>query len=442
LLLGLNHTIFLWFKQAFDCKLQSNTSAIRFGFSGSEEIVMANAETDGNVRLERGAAKGHNAKIVLILFTVFLFWISLYAYLPTLPVVVKSKVENLPSVGFILATFGVWQLIIRLPLGITSDWLGRRKPFILVGLIISGVGAWIMGQSEDAYGLAVGRSLTGIAASTWVTMVVIFNGFFPPEDVVRATSMLTLANSAGRMLATSTTGTLNELGGYSLAFKVAAGAAMVAFLAMLFVQEKCLTVKATSGKDILNLILRSDVLLPSLLNMLRQYVIWGITFSFIPILASQLGATNIQLSALTSMNLAIGIAGTLFATFAAKKVGSRSLIYASIILMGGAIGLATIASSLALIFISQFCNGLASGIGYPVLLGCSIEHVREEEQATAMGLHQAVYAIGMSLGPWLCGIVAEWIGIQPMFAATAVGYLGLSLLGASKLKRGDVLETT
>jgi len=238
-------------------------------------------------------------------------------------------------------------------------------------------------------------------------------------------------------LATSVTGSLNNLGGYSLSFTVSAGAALIAVLVMFFVREKRLPRRNASGKDIFTLVTRRDVLLPSLLNMLRQYANWGVTFSFIPILASQIGATDVQLSALASMNIAIGIAGNLLAAVAVKKIGSRKMIFGSIYLMSGAIGLAAFANNLPLIFVAQFCNGLAGGIGYPVLMGSSIEHVSEGERATAMGLHQAVYAIGMSIGPWLSGILAEAMGIQPMFAWTAVAYCGFSLIGARQLRTAN-----
>jgi predicted MFS family arabinose efflux permease len=47
-----------------------------------------------------------------------------------------------------------------------------------------------------------------------------------------------------------------------------------------------------------------------------------------------------------------------------------------------------------------------------------------------MGLHQAVYVIGMSVETWLGGILADSLGIQPMFGWTTVGDLGLSLVAA------------
>jgi len=378
-------------------------------------------------------SRSRRIQIGIILVVVFLFWVSLYVYVPTLPVYVEGKVEDLSWVGFILATYGIWQMIVRLPLGIASDRVGRRKPFVLVGLVLSAIGSLVMGNARGETGLAVGRSLSGLAASTWVTLLILFNGMFSSQDAVRATSLLTLVNSGGRTLATGVTGTLNNLGGDSLAFTVAAGAGLIAVLAMFLVRENRLPKKNASGKEIFALITRRDVLLPSLLNMVRQYATYGVTFSFIPILASQFGATDVQLSFLASMNIAIGIAGNLFAAVAVKKIGSRKLIFGSIYLMSSAIGLAAVANNLEVIFIAQFLNGLAAGIGYPVLMGSSIEYVSEGERATAMGLHQAVYAIGMSVGPWLGGILADSLGIQPMFAWTTVGYLGLSLVGARML---------
>ncbi len=70
----------------------------------------------------------------LYIFVAFLYWTSLYLYVPTLPVYIEAKAQNLALVGGVLAMYGLWQMIVRLPLGIAADWLGRRKPFILVGL--------------------------------------------------------------------------------------------------------------------------------------------------------------------------------------------------------------------------------------------------------------------------------------------------------------------
>jgi DHA1 family multidrug resistance protein-like MFS transporter len=71
---------------------------------------------------------------------------------------------------------------------------------------------------------------------------------------------------------------------------------------------------------------------------------------------------------------------------------------------------------------------LAQGISYPVLMGLSIQYVADAERTTAMGLHQAVYAIGMFGGPWLSGWLADAVGIRLTFEVTAFICLALGLL--------------
>jgi MFS family permease len=93
------------------------------------------------------------------------------------------------------------------PLGITADWFGRRKPFILLGLVFSAVGAYIMSTTTSIDGMIVGRAITGLAAASWVPLVVVYSGLFSPGEAVRAAAILTLVNSISRMFATALNGT-------------------------------------------------------------------------------------------------------------------------------------------------------------------------------------------------------------------------------------------
>jgi MFS family permease len=181
------------------------------------------------------------------------------------------------------------------------------------------------------------------------------------------------------------------------------------------------------------LITRPDVLLPALLAAISHYTQWTATFGFMPILARELGATDILLSALLAMHIGVVTLGNLAATAIVDRIGARRLVYVSVTLLSGGVGLAAIAPSLAVVFVAQIWIGLSQGIGYPVLMGLSIRYVADTNRTTAMGLHQAVYAIGMFTGPWISGMVADVIGIQPMFAVTAAACLILGLLFARRL---------
>lgn len=385
-------------------------------------------------------ASGRRSQVALYMAAVFLFWMALYLYVPTLPVYAQTKTDDLALIGVVLSMYGLWQAVVRLPMGIAADWLGRRKPFIVVGLALTAVGAWLLGSAEGVPGLVVGRSVTGLGAATWVALVPAFSSLFPPREAVRATASLTLVGSVSRMIATGVTGTLNEWGGYSLAFMLAAFAASLGILVTLSANERSRSPLRPNLADTTKLVSRRDVLLPAALNGVGQYATWTATFSFFPILARELGASDVALSLLTSMNIGLVLTGNLLTTAVVVGVGARRLLGLGFILLTSGLTAAAFATSLIHVFAAQFFMGLASGIVYPVLMGLSIEQVDDAHRTTAMGLHQAVYALGMFGGPWISGMLANAMGVQPMFGVTAafcllLGLGGVRLLMSTRFER-------
>jgi MFS family permease len=365
----------------------------------------------------------------LYLVIVFLYWASLYFYVPTLPVYTESKAGSLAMVGTVLAMYGLWQAVLRFPFGIIADWFGRRKPFILLGLVLSAVGAYIMSTTTTIDGMIVGRAITGLAAASWVPLVVIYSSLFSPGEAVRAAAILTLVNSISRMFATALNGSLNSLGGYPLAFTISIITAGLAVLILLPVREPVRAATPPSLTGIQRLVTRRDVLLPSLLSALAQYATWATVFGFMPILAHQYGASDVLLGVLVSMNIGVGALGNVITTAVIKQVGSRSMLLISFVILAGGILAAAFGNTLVFVILAQFTIGLSTGINYPILMGMSIVHVDESQRATAMGVYQSVYAVGMFTGPWLSGLLADTIGIQPMFAVTGFVILALGLSG-------------
>ena len=328
----------------------------------------------------------------------------------------------------------------RVPLGIVADWVGWHKPFIAIGLMLSGVGAWVMGTATGVDGLAAGRAITGAAAANWVPLVVVFSDLFPPQEAVRASALLTFFNSAGRILATGATGTLNDIGGYALAFFLATGFASLATLVMLPIHEPRRAPQRRAVAGIGRLMRRRDVLLPSLLSAVSQHVNWGVAYGFLPVLAKQFGATDVTLSMLTALQIGMFTLGNLFASWTAKHISASRLVYFGFVGLCIGVAGAAVVSSLPLLFAMQAGIGLAMGVAYPVLMGMSIQNVTGAERATAMGLHQTIYAIGMFAGPALSGGIAGAIGIQPMFAVTACACLALGLIGTRALARSQAVS--
>ena len=277
--------------------------------------------------------------------------------------------------------------------------------------------------------MLVGRSITGLSAATWVLLVVVFSSIFPACEAVRASSILSLIGSISRFAATSLNGVLNEIGGYPLAYYLAAGLSAASVIIYLFVYEKPRACKTPSLNVTGRLITRKDVLMPALVSAVFHFLVMASTFGFIPILAKELGAGNIQQSLLVSMSIGVFALGNFAASRASRRTSSSIIVAVGLgIIFAGTI-LGSLATNLPLVYLAQFLTGFAGGFSYPVLMGMSIENVSEEQRSTAMGLHQSVYAIGMFAGPWLSGIIADAIGIQPMFAITAFIALLLGTVG-------------
>ena len=351
-----------------------------------------------------------------------LYWAAQYIYVPTLPAYVKTTVASLTAVGVVLSMYGLWSAILRIPTGIAVDATGRTKASIVGGFLLAAVGALVMGRGGSAGALIFGRALTGASTATWVPVMVVFAGFFPPEKTVFATSLLAISTSLGQVIATGSTGFLNQLGGYPLAFFVGAGLAVAATVIIASVRiprtDSALP-RAVSARSIMRIFTRPDVLLPSFASAVCQFGVWAVVFAFLPLLARELGAGGVLVSLLMTTNLVANTAANLFSTLGVRKANRRHILFGSFAVFAAGAILAAVARSVPLLFAATALMGIANGVFYPVLLGLSIELVDFPHRTTAMGIHQAVYALGMFAGPWIGGILADALGIRAMFAIIA-----------------------
>ena len=369
------------------------------------------------------SAHMNRRRIAAYFVAAVLFFVALYAYVPSLPAYVAERTSSLAAVGGVLSMYGLLMAVLRMPLGILTDVTGRSKPYLIGGMLMAGIGAAVMALGRSLGALALGRALTGVAAAAWVPMMVVFAGFFPPERTIFATSLLSFGSSLGQMIGTGLTGPLETLGGTRFALFTAAGISVAATIILACVpipRRGAAHRSAVTVSSVLAIFRRRDVLVPSFTNALCQFGVWALVFGFMPLLARHMGATPVETSLIMTVNIAANTAANLFATLIAHRGGRRTILYASISASAGGAILAALAPSVTLLFISTAIMGLANGLTFPILVGLSIQQVDAAHRSTAMGIHQAVYAIGMFTGPWIGGIIADAVGIRAMFAIVAV----------------------
>ena len=96
----------------------------------------------------------------------------------------------------------------------------------------------------------------------------------------------------------------------------------------------------------------------------------------------------------------------------AARLGENRAVFVGILVMAMTMFVVPLIHNIPLLVISQGASGFGRGLVYPLLMGLSIREISGEDRATAMGVFQAIYAIGMFLGPTTTGAVADAVGLS------------------------------
>lgn len=148
-----------------------------------EQVIRVAAEQQVDQLKAAGSPEGQGGSKFFFLVIVFMFWFSSYIYVPVLSPYVEHLGASYFMVGMVLGVYGLMQILFRLPIGIGSDYLNRRRPFIYLGLIASGASCFLfMWGAQPGWALAA-RAVSGIAASAWVVYTVMFAGYFPKRKL-------------------------------------------------------------------------------------------------------------------------------------------------------------------------------------------------------------------------------------------------------------------
>ncbi|MBI3978316.1 MAG: MFS transporter [Chloroflexi bacterium] len=356
-----------------------------------------------------------------------LYWASLYVYVPILSVYAERLGAPLSLIGLIVATYGFSQLALRIPIGVWSDRAGRRRPFIVGGLLVAGLGSMLPVFVAQPWALVVFRSIHGLAACVWVPFTVLFASYFPAARSVRAMGYLSFTTGLAQVLSTWSGGQIAEAWGWTAPFYVSVGLGLAGAVLLSRVREERMVRAAPpSPQEMLRVGTAPMLLVVSAIAALLQFSQFTISYGFLPVYAAQLGATRADQGNLTAAMLVPFTAALMAAAVLAERLGERRLVAFGMVLTAVSVAVLPFLGDLTLVGLAHALSGLGRGIAQPVLMGLAVRSVASTERATAMGVFQAVYAGGMTLGPALGGVVATALGLAGLFYVTG----GISALGA------------
>jgi len=403
--------------------------------------------------MEFSTGQNKNRRFLFYIVVAF-FWFSLYAYVPYITPYAEYLGSSMRLMGLIAGAYGFTQMVIRFPLGIFSDKLRKRKIFVQLGIGFAALSGFIAFFFPSPFTLLLMRATGGVAASAWVTFTVLGASYYKQEESTKVMGHMSAANAFGRMVALLTGGLIAQLLGVPYAFLLGGIAGVVGLALSFGVKEKRPEQQSGSAAlfpqgcseiakqfssienktppniaGLLDVARNKQLLFCSILGILAMYISFATTFGFTPLAAAQMEASQLQLGMLGVLSTAPAIfISPLAGTIMPKKLGASTTLVIGFVIAGAGSALVAVSNTLLLLFTVQIAASIGGAIVGTLLLGLCVRDIPVEKRATAMGFFQAVYGLGMFLGPFITGIISDGFGLMTAFVLTgAIGFAGAVL---------------
>lgn len=340
----------------------------------------------------------------LLEVAVVFFWASEYCHAPYFTPYLHSLQIGSTLVGIIISCYGFTQMLVRIPLGIFTDTTGAYKKIITAGLFCTTASSLGLFLTTNFVGILLFRMLAGVAASTWIATTVVYMAMFSEAESVRASARLNALNNGGKLLAFVLGGAAATLLNYRITLFMSFAVGLVGLVVMPFVKVPAIRRTPLSLSRLGAVFTDKRILIPSLLMAVQQMILHSTVFSFTSNLAESRGAAAWMLSLLSAVFTAVQI-------FSARIIGGKrfqAIDRHAAILFGFALQFAylavlALAPGAWVILAGQVICAFGGAILASLLLAECVSHVSQGERSTVVGVYQAVYGLGMTIGPMLFG---------------------------------------
>ena len=344
----------------------------------------------------------------LFLAVVTLFWFAQYIFVPFLTPHLAALGVAASLSGVILGAYGFSQLMLRVPVSVSEDCLGRHRLYMGCGLLAVVAASALPLASSSPAAYLISRTLAGVGASTWVSFTVAFTGGYP--NVKERMGRLVACNNLGILMSYLVSGALYQQLGMQPLFAISACVAAGALVLLPFAQKG-----GSAGthpfrmSDLWAVLKNRHLLTCSLLCALTQLINFATAMSFVSTYAQQRGASGFALSLVA---IAFYVAGTAASAVYGKGVFSRVSDRAFMAAGFGVFALYCLMLPLCrnvwMILLAQLVGGMSRTLRYTQQMALCTQTVEPGQKTTAVGVFQSIYSLGMTLGPVVMGWMLEW----------------------------------
>ncbi|MBK8693982.1 MAG: MFS transporter [Deltaproteobacteria bacterium] len=386
------------------------------------------------------------SRVVFFVFvTVFLDLIGFGIIIPLLPFYVRTMGGSAETVGFILASFSVTQLIATPFLGRLSDRYGRR-PVILLSLA-GNAGAMVLfalaTKTSLLWMLFASRILAGATAGNLSACQAAIADVTTGERRAAGMGRLGAGIGLGMVLGPVLGSSVSHIGAWAPPLAAAALACADLIGAFFLMPETNLDCGASRAAPDATKTTLAQVL--SQRRIVAVLALYFLTFLYMSNMQVALALlTNARLAwTQTEIGHVFGLFGLVMLIVQGGLIGRLTRAWGSIqLVIGGSlvsmVGLATIALSHHALPLVGGLTLLALGLGVvnPSLSAIAADAAGSGRQGTVLGFAQSAGGLARTLGPLLGGLLFARVAAGAPFVAGAVAATLAAALAVS-LKAGD-----
>ena len=351
-----------------------------------------------------------------------LFFVSMHLLTVPLPLYVEHIGGGPSQVGLVMGVFAVAAILARPYVGRLVDRLGG-KPSLLLGSLLFTIGALLYVVSHSVPTLLVGRFLQGLGISASSTaFIALIAALAPPGRRGEAIGLSAAAMPIALMTAPAMGASLLESWGFVPLFVLSAFVSALSLLTAVFISEPqstdCDDHNGEEGEGAFFPVLRlRSVWVPSG-AMGVMAVSYGSILTFLPLFAIQQGVDNPGLF-FTAYGLTV-IAAQFLAGRVSDRVGRHRMIVPAMVLLALAFPVLALVRSLPLLLGVAVLYGLGFGGARATLNALMVDTVPASIRGMAMSIAYGSFDLGVGLGSYLLGWVAQIWGYPVMYGSVGV----------------------
>ena len=356
-----------------------------------------------------------NTKLLVI---IALFWFAQYIYVPnTAPYLLAQKVTA-DFVGIIVGVYGGVQMSLRFPMGILADWLGKHKLIIIVGCAFSGGASVVRLLESTGNGFLIANIMSGVASSLWVSFMLLSTKYITPDRMQTQIGYLFAANNFGIMLAFITSAVCFE--GFGMDFLCLCSAlsgALAMLLAMSLkeddpayahLHEPPESKHRPLVADLVKVAKRKRIWFFAFLASIQQGVTMTTIMSFSNEAALRIGGSSYEMGLMTIVFILFNVISSYYSGKPPfTRISQGFLVSSALFLLAAYCFLSVMVTHIYLLIIIQVFLGWSFGFVFTIATSESIVGVEHYRRSSAIGLFQALFAIGMTTIPIIAGRIIE-----------------------------------